>query len=166
MIDMYVIEIAITLVKKEWQRLPGHFKSTPPVNRQQVTLSDPSWTAAQHAMIMPDIVRLIVCPPKVLGRWNVFGTDDLQEAVRTTAPQVLTAMGIDVDPLILKMLDQGTYTLREVHITHQFHIEHFSISDFISYLFRRLNESHRPEWMHRGEGFTINSRSRTAVYCF
>lgn len=167
MIDLYEIEIPYALSDEELLRLPGHLSRKAPVNRQKVKLSDPMWTAGQNAMLMPGIVRLTVCPQKVLGQSNAYGTSDLQEAVRTTAPLALEKMGIDANaPEIRKILRTGSYKVREVHIAHQFHIENRSISDFVRGLFRRLIESHDVLRMSRGIGFSINPGSRTAEYCF
>ena len=118
MIDLYKIEIPYVLNKQELLRLPGHLSSQPVVKRMHVKLSDPLWTAGQSALVMPTEIWIRVCPQKVLGHANVFGTADLQKAVRTTAPQVLAALGIDASaPEIRKILRTGSYRVREVPCT-------------------------------------------------
>lgn len=167
MIDRYDIEIdSIPLGPNEWARLPGHESRKRPVNRMHVNLKDENWAKSQQALILIDSFRLIVCPPKVLGQWNCLGSDDLREAVLLTAPHVLRKMGVRVTPEIMEGLAAGQYNIREVHIAHQFWIKDRDIHDFLLATFRRLNESHRPMPMFRGDGFVIGARSRTVEYVF
>jgi len=167
MIDLYDIEIHnIPLGPNEWARLPGHCSRRRPVNRMQVDLKDPSWPTKQDALILIDSFRLICCPQKALGRWNCVGTDDLREAVLRTAPSLLHKMGVRVTPEIMESLAEGEYDIRKVHIAHQFWLPDNDITDFLLATRRRLNESHGPVPVFRGDGFMIGNRSRTVEYVF
>lgn len=167
MIDFYDIEITfIPLGREAWLKLPGHESSERPVYRQQVKLHQPAWASQQTALMFPESFRIMVCPAKVLGRWNTYGTDDLLAAVLETAPLVLKAMGIEVTPAILESLSRGDYKVREVHIAHQFWLPDYDIGDFLDCLCRRLNESHFPQRLPRGRGFFLFPESRTAVHLF
>jgi hypothetical protein len=167
MIDFYDIEITdIPLGPAEWRRLPGHERPVRPPNRMQVDLKHDDWATKQEALILYDSFRIRTCPPKVLGHWNSFGSDDLRQVILDTAPKALRAMGLEVTPQIVGNIAKGNYRVREVHIAHQFWLHDVCITDFLSAVRRRLNESHEPELVYRGEGFVIGSRSRTVEYVF
>lgn len=148
--------------------MPGHESTKAPTNRQHVQLKSPLWAAQQNALIFPDCFRLLVCPAKVMGRWNTCGTDDLREAISATAPQVLQVLGVTVTDEIEEMLAAGRYKIREVHIAHQFWLHDRCITDFLVNLRRRLNESHTPVGLPpgRGIGFFLYPASRTAIFLF
>lgn len=167
MIDFYDIDISfIPLGREDWLRLPGHESVMQPASRQQIKLRNPAWASQQTALMFADSFRLMVCPAKVLGRWNTYGSDDLRAIVLETAPLVLKAMGIDVTPKIMESLARGEYKVRELHIAHQFWLPDYDIGDFLDCVCRRLNESHFPQRLPRGRGFFLSPESRTAVYLF
>ena len=168
MIDFYDIEIHfIPLGPEEWAKLPGHLKPVQPVNRAHIKLRHPNWMGQQEALICPDHFRLRVCPQKVLGSWNAFGSNDLRQVVLETAPLMLQEMGLQVTPRILRKLRAGEYRIRELHLAEQFHLRHYGTSDFLAQLRRRLVESHNVSRMLRGRGLYIDPKSRrceTALY--
>lgn len=167
MIDFYDIDISfIPLGREVWLKLPGHESVKQPTFRQQIKLRNPAWASQQTALMFPDSFRIIVCPAKVLGRWNTYGIDDLRLAILETAPLVLKAMGIEVTHAILDSLSRGDYKVREVHIAHQFWLPDHDIGDFLDCVCRRLNESHFPQRLPRGRGFLLSPESRTAAYLF
>ncbi|HEX7689708.1 MAG TPA: phage/plasmid replication protein [Burkholderiaceae bacterium] len=167
MIDYYDIELnQIRLGPKEWRRIPGHEKPTRPPNRMHVKLKEKGWAATQEALIPHDSLRLLVCPQKVLGHWNCHGSDDLRQVVLDTAPAMLRAMGLEVTQEIMSDLVLGKYGIRKVHIAHQFWLDDRCIRDFLRAVRRRLNESHEPVPVFRGDGFMIGNRSRTVEYVF
>jgi hypothetical protein len=164
MIDLYNIEIAfISIGPKEWSRLPGHTSTMSRIPRAHIRLKHPNWMAEQKALIIGDHFRLQVCPAKVLGRWNAYGTNDLRKAVAETAPLVLRAMGIEVTAEIRERLGAGDYVVRAVDITEQFHLPNHGITDFLTHLRQRMIGSHDVR-RSRGQGFYVNSGNRRCEY--
>lgn len=167
MIDFYDIENRfIQLGPDEWERLPGHGKRNPPANRAHIRLSPPNWMGMQEALIFQDHFRLRVCPAKVLGRWNTYGSNDLRRVIERTAPLMLEAMGITVTPRIRQHFADGDYRIREVHIAEQFHLPNHGCTDFLTQSRRRLDESHNVKRIERGRGFKINPGSRRCESIF
>ena len=163
MIDFYRTKFACALGAEELAALPNRDSLSPTAKGQKLTITHPNWAGAQKAIITPETVTLMVCPQKVLGSWNACGTNDLQEAVKMTAPKVLRGLGIK-DIRIEESIRQGSYGVEGVHIAEQFYLHDREIDEFLIRMYEKMNRGYKAEWINRGVGFRIRSRSRTASY--
>jgi hypothetical protein len=162
MIDLYVIELDFGLRLEDWKRMGIAM----PGGRIEKRPKGPGWMARQTVDLYPDKVWLRVCPPKVLGQWNVYGSNDLRELVMKTAPLVLEELGIEVTRSRLKQLKEGAYTVKAVDITEQFKLPEMSAAYFI----RKFNHQMMPLYVmakhEKGEGLLIHPGSRTLEVYF
>lgn len=165
MIDYYDAEFSLQLDPRAYFQIPGYRKPKPPDRRLNVMVQNPTWMGRAHALILPSGVRLKVCPSKVLGSWNSYGSNDLRQLVALTAPLVLQQLGHHLTLAQLGSINVGDYTLHEVHIAESFHLVNFSQTEFIDLLFFAFGKDRRPEWAPRGTGFSINRRNRR-VYAY
>jgi II/X family phage/plasmid replication protein len=163
MIDLYYIIIPPEVLgPQQLQRIRERHPSDTQGFRK-IPLEAPNWMGRQWAMLDGATVRLKVCPAKVLGRWNTWGSSDLRRVVLDTAPLVLRELGVRVTAEVLAHLAAGNYRLHEVHIAHQFWLRNRGITDFVQSVARTIGESHRPQLFPpgRGHGFYLDPWSRT-----
>jgi hypothetical protein len=165
MIDFYDAEFSLPLDAQVYLKIPGHKRRTPPARRLNVKVECPTWMGQANALIWHDGFRLKVCPSKVLGSWNCYGSNDLRQLVALTAPLVLQQLGHRLTAEQEASITAGNYRLHELHIAESFHLVNFSQVEFIRLLFYALGEDRRPEWARRGTGFSINRQNRR-VYAY
>lgn len=166
MIDRYVIEPHFKLGPQDWLKIKGYANAEPPPAKRQIVVKHPDWMGQQTALLWPDNFRLEVCPSKVQGRWNTWGTDDLRRAVSMSGPMMMDAMGVAVTPEMRMAFDKGQYTVWNIDVTHHFHLPGYESSDFLIRLFRLLNESHPVSYAKRGVGFHLDPSHRKEVAYF
>jgi hypothetical protein len=160
MIDFYDAEFHFPLDLQVYRNLPGHERPRPPARRMKRQVRAAGWMSTAEVIFTPDFFRIRVCPQKLLGSWNSWGTEDLREYVSLTAPLVLQELGHRVTDDQEASIAAGEYRLSEVHITRAFHLVNYSQQEFIRRLFYAIAESHRPHWAKRGEGIVINGDNR------
>jgi hypothetical protein len=162
MIDLYVIELDFRLGPEDWDRMGIDM----PSGRIEKRPKGPGWMARQTVDLYPDKVWLRVCPPKVLGQWNVYGSNDLRELVMKTAPLVLEELGIEVTRSRLKKLEEGAYTVKAIDITEQFKLPEMSAAYFIRKFNHQMLDLYPMAKHEKGEGLLINPGSRTLEVYF
>lgn len=160
MIDFYDAEFSFSLDPKVYQSILGHAKASRPSKTYRRKLSSPRWMAQVEALIGPDVFRLRVCPAKVLGTWNSYGSNDLRDLVSLTAPMVLATAGHVVTEKQKESISAGEYTLKEVHIAEAFHLVHYSQDEFIRLIAYACGEHLRIQWAHRGTGIIVKPQNR------
>ena len=161
MIDKYVIEPDFRLTRKDWKQLGREV----PTTRIRKRPKAPGWMAWQQVTLHPDHVWLEVCPAKVLGRWNVYGSNNLIEVVSETAPKVLQTMGVEMNAARLESLRQGQFTVRAVDITEQYRLRvGMNSTDFIRKFIREMVLIYPLMKHEKGEGIRINPGSKTLSY--
>ena len=111
-------------------------------------------------VISPGPFRLQLCPAKILGSWNCFGSNDLRALVARTAPLVLRQLGHPTSDEQLQTIKKGRYRICEVHVTESFHLVNYSQTQFVHQLYYALGPSRHPQWAARGEGFYFNAHNR------
>lgn len=156
MIDLYVIELDLRLGPEDWDRMG----MATPNGRIEKRPQGPGWMARQRVDLYPDKVWLRVCPPKVLGQWNVYGSNDLRELVMQTAPLVLEALGIEVTRSRRKQLKDGEYTVKAVDITEQFKLSEMSAAYFIRKFSHQMMPLYPMAKHEKGEGLLLHPGSR------
>ena len=163
MIDFYDLSLPPDVLGSEQLQRVRQRHPSDTQGFRKIPLECPNWMGKQWAMLDGETVRLKVCPSKVLGRWNTWGSSDLRQVVLETAPVVLRELGVRVTAELLAHLAAGNYRLHEVHIAHQFWLRNRGITDFVQSLARTISESHGPEHLPPGQGigFYLYRGSRT-----
>jgi Phage replication protein CRI len=160
MIDFYDAEFFFPLDLQVYRDLPGHERPKPPTRRLKRQVRAAGWMSTAEVIFKPDFFRIRVCPQKLLGSWNSWGTDDLREYVSLTAPLVLQELGHRLTAEQEASIAAGEYRISEVHIARAFHLVNYSQQEFIRRLFYAIAESHKAQWAKRGEGIVINGDNR------
>ena len=160
MIDFYDAEFSFPLDSKVYQSIPGHARASRPSKTYRLKISSPRWMTQVEAVIGPDVFRLRVCPAKVLGTWNSYGSSDLRDLVNLTVPMVLSQSGHFVTEKQQADIEAGDYTLKEVHVAESFHLVHHSQGEFIRLIAYACGEEQRTQWARRGTGIIFKPQNR------
>lgn len=164
MIDFVQLLIPYQFTPEEVKGIRG-LETWTPAHRRELKLKAAGWTSTQRAIINAKGVQLGFCPQHVLGELNAYGSSDLQEIVKDIAPRLLAEAGL-TNPVFLSAIEQGTYTVRIVHIAYQFQVWDHSVYEVIEKLFDQFARTYKMSCLFRGHGFEFNQKSRHLAYMF
>jgi hypothetical protein len=164
MIDFFHVDLPFVLDGEAYRNVKGHERPSRPRRHFRQAVRSRHWLTMADLIIGPDSVQIKVCPAKVLGTWNCYGSSDLRQLVTLVVPDVLAALGHRVSDEQHRQLVRGEYDIRGVHIAHQFHLVNFSHSEFVRKVRHALSETFEVEGGFRGVGTIIKPRNRRASF--
>lgn len=103
-------------------------------------------------------INIRCSPIKVLQGHNVFGTNSLRTLWRMIIVEVFNQLGIEPTADQLHDWRRGEFQLNEIHLTHRFPVESYSmILKVVSHLLRYSSISMLPTPISKGVGVTLRT---------
>lgn len=103
-------------------------------------------------------INIRCCPLKVLQGHNVFGTNSLKKLWRKFICDVLEQLEIFPTEDQLLALRKGEFQVDEIHLTHRFPVECYSmVQNVITHILRNSSMSLSPSLIAKGTGVTLQA---------